>query len=46
MFVAGAAGSLFDLAYGWNVACDKEVAMWRRHQEQVEQEKEHEQNGG
>lgn len=38
MLVAGAAGSLLDLAYGWNVSCKQEVAMWRRHQEELEQQ--------
>jgi multidrug transporter EmrE-like cation transporter len=40
MLVAGAGGSLLDLAYGWNVSCATQVDMWRRHQEQLEREKE------
>lgn len=35
MLVAGAGGSLLDLAYGWNVACVNEVELWRRHQQQI-----------
>jgi hypothetical protein len=32
MLVAGAGGSLLDLAYGWNVACVSQVEQWRRHE--------------
>jgi hypothetical protein len=33
MLVAGAGGSLLDLAYGWNVACVSHVEQWRRGHE-------------
>ena len=28
MLVAGAGGSILDLAYGWNVTCSQEVQKW------------------
>jgi hypothetical protein len=39
MLVAGAGGSLLDLAIGWNVSCTSEVEDWRRYQELVLQNK-------
>jgi len=30
MVVAGVAGSLLDLSYGWTTACHQEVEAWRR----------------
>jgi len=33
MLVAGAAGTLVDLAYGWNVSCHSQVTNWQRHRE-------------
>lgn len=35
MLVAGAAGTLADLAYGWNKACQPQVQAWRRLQQQM-----------
>ena len=34
MFVAGAAGSLVDLTYGWTMACQDEVAAYYQFHEE------------
>lgn len=40
MLVAGAAGALADLAFGWNKACQPQVEAWKRCQNELEAEKE------
>lgn len=35
MVVAGTAGTLVDLVYGWNKACQPQVQEWRRLQRQL-----------
>lgn len=42
MVVSGVAGSLADLAYGWNVACSKYVDAWRQHELELQRQKEEE----
>jgi len=35
MLVAGAAGTLADLVYGWNKACQPQVEEWLHRQQQM-----------
>lgn len=42
MVVAGVAGSLADLAYGWTIACRPYVEAWQQHELELQRQKEEE----